>query len=261
MIYFQVKNYEFAHTKTSSGKTYHCASHCHNTYEIYLLLKGDVDYIVGNNHYSLRPFDLLVIPPSVFHCPHEQKGEYERLIFNFKKADVNPNIQKLLQHLGEHYYLRNNVFIRSLTSDFLPLISELDPELAIRTTKNLLELILIQLSNASALPAQKCINPTLSAIVQYIDENLDKKLQLKTLSQTFFVSESWVNYALKKYYSVNYSEYVKTKKMTYAQILLQRGESPKQAASMCGFDFYTTFLRQYKDFFGHLPSDDFVEKN
>lgn len=90
MIHFIVKNFEFAHTKNDSGESYYCATHCHNTYEIYLLLKGNVDYIVGNSRYSLRPFDLLVIPPSVFHCPRSQHGEYERVIFNFKKPTSIP---------------------------------------------------------------------------------------------------------------------------------------------------------------------------
>lgn len=261
MIHFLVKNFEFAHTKTESGESYYCATHCHNTYEIYLLLKGNVDYVVGNSRYSLRPFDLLVIPPSVFHCPHSQHGEYERIIFNFKKTDVNPSVQTLLKEIGNHYYLRNNVFIRSLALDFLPLVTETGPELTLRMIKDLLELILIQLSVSQPIEEQDSIHPTLSAVIEHIDKNLDKKLHLDDLSKSFFVSPSWINYAFKKYYGVCYSQYVKTKKMTYAQSLLQAGESPKNTAVMCGFEFYTTFLRQYREFFGHLPSDDLLNNN
>lgn len=261
MIHFIVKNFEFAHTKNDSGESYYCATHCHNTYEIYLLLKGNVDYIVGNSRYSLRPFDLLVIPPSVFHCPRSQHGEYERVIFNFKKTDVNSNVQALLENIGDHYYLRNNVFIRSLALDFLPLTTTAETELKLRMLKDLLELIIIQLSVTQPIAEQKIINPTLSAIIQYIDENLDKKLHLDSISKMFFVSPSWINYAFKKYYYISYTQYIKTKKMTYAQSLLQAGASPKTAAVMSGFDFYTTFLRQYKEFFGHLPSGDVLNNS
>ena len=256
MIYFTEKNFEFAHTKNVSGESYYCATHCHNTHEIYLLLNGNVDYIIGDIRYSLHPFDLLVIPPSVFHCPSSQRGEYERVIFNFKKTDVNPTVQSLLKNIGDHYFLGNNVFIRSLVLNFLPLTTTIEPELKLRMVKDLLELILIQLSTMRPAAEQEIINPTLSSIIQYIDENLDKKLHLESLSKTFFVSPSWVNYAFKKYYNISYSQYIKTKKMTYAQSLLHAGESPTITAGMCGFDFYTTFLRQYKEFFGHLPSID-----
>lgn len=258
MIHFVVKNFEFAHTKNEKGESYYCATHCHNTYEIYLLLKGNVEYIVGNSRYFLRPFDLLLIPPSVFHCPCSQHGEYERVIFNFNKTDLNINVQTLLENIGSHYQLRNNVFIRSITLDFLPLTTAVKADLKLRMVTDLLELILIQLSAAQPAAEQKIIHPTLSAIIDYIDDNLDKKLHLKDISKNFFVSPSWINYAFKKYYNINYSQYTKTKKMTYAQSLLQAGETPKSTAVTCGFEVYTTFLRQYKEFFGRLPSEDIL---
>lgn len=260
MISFNVKNLVFSHVRTQKNERYFCATHCHNAYEIYLILQGDVDYIVADHLYSLHPYDLLVIPPSVYHCAHSVKGEYERVVINFKKKDINANVQRLLGELDIRYYLKNNVFIRSLVFDFLPLVETAAPELKIQMVKDLLELIVIQLSASQTVPEAELVHPTLSAIVEYIDGNLDKKLSLDHISKSFFVSKSWINYAFRKYYKIGYSQYVKTKKMNYAQTLLQSGTSPKTVAVMCGFEIYTTFLRQYKEFFNHLPSSDCFEE-
>lgn len=238
-----------------------CLSHCHNAYELYLLLDGNVNYVVGDKIYSLKPLHLLIIPPTVFHHPQTiEQGSYERIVFNFKPCDVNKDLRGLLTELNTHYSLKNHAFFRSVASELLPSFTQLPQEVFARSAKNLIELILAQLSTLPPETDSLCsANPVLSKIIEYIDENLDKKLLQEHIASLFYVTPTWINYAFKKHFGVCYSQYVKTKKMTYAHSLLQAGNPPKTASVSCGFDFYTTFLRQYKSFFGKLPGEDFVE--
>lgn len=261
MIHFAIKNLEFAHTYIENGKDYQCSTHCHNSYELYFLLSGNVDYVVGTKQYSLKPFDLLVIPPSIYHCPRSIQGSYERVIFNFSIADIPKDVRPLLKNLGDRYYVRNNVFFRSIPLDFLSFIESLPSELLIRTTKNLIELSIINLSQQATSDIIVTHDSSLlSKIITYIDDNINKNLTLNNVAKIFYTTPAWINYSFKKRFNIPYSQYVKTKKMIYAQSLLQNGEPPVNVSLTCGFEFYTTFLRQYKSIFGRNPSDDFIEK-
>lgn len=118
MVELQIKNVEFLHTYNTDGEQFVCDSHCHNTYELYMLISGNVDYTVGEKTFKLKPFDMLVIPPQVFHCPHTKKGIYERIVFNFKAADISKDLRPLLKGLDEHYYVKNHIFFRSIALEF-----------------------------------------------------------------------------------------------------------------------------------------------
>ncbi len=43
------------------------ALHCHNFYEVYFFLDGDVDYLVEGTQYKPTPNSLLLLSPNVFH--------------------------------------------------------------------------------------------------------------------------------------------------------------------------------------------------
>lgn len=53
-------------------------------------------------------------------------------------------------------------------------------------------------------------------------------------------------------------QYVRNKKVLYAQNLIKSGIRPTKAYTMAGFEDYTTFYRSYKLFFGHSPGDNQV---
>lgn len=50
-------------------------------YEVYLFLEGDVTYHIQSEHYSLRPGDILLIPPGMMHWPviHTPDHPYRRV--------------------------------------------------------------------------------------------------------------------------------------------------------------------------------------
>lgn len=259
MIELKVKTIEFYHRCNEDGETFFFDSHCHNTYELYMLISGNLDYTVGDKNITLKPFDLLIIPPHIFHCPHTKQGSYERIVFNFLDTDISKDVRPLLKKLGSHYYVRNHVFFRSIALEFSQSIYSLSTNVASQVVKNLIELSVTELSRQEQITDQaRQYHPILSQIIEYIDNNIDKDLQQKSIAKQFYVTPSWINYSFKQHFNVCYSHYVKVKRMTYAQDLLQNGNQPKVVSIMCGFETYTTFLRQYKDFFKHPPISDYI---
>ena len=118
-------------------------------------------------------------------------------------------------------------------------------------------LLLLQTKYAPAdKESPQIIHPTLSKILQYIDENLNHALEVTTIAKEFYVSPSWVFHIFKKHLQISYKQYVNHRKMLYAHQLVLSGTPPTQAALLCGFQEYTTFYRQYKRQFGVSPQED-----
>lgn len=54
--------------------------HCHNSYEIYYMVKGNVEYFLEGTSYVPKPGSLLIIPPNCFHGLRVLDGsEYHRI--------------------------------------------------------------------------------------------------------------------------------------------------------------------------------------
>ena len=232
--------------------------HFHNHYEFYLFLSGDVDYVVGDSTYSLQSYDLLLIKPSVYHYPKIlSEMPYERVVINFPLDAVEEELRPILNENRVRYRFESNKLVKRLYSTLDELrknASESDTKTFCRQTINML---LLQLKYApDDNENAQIIHPTLSKILQYIDEHLDEALDAKSIANRFFVSTSWVFHIFKKHLQIGYKQYVNHRKMLHAQQLVQSGTPPTQVVLLCGFEEYTTFYRQYKRHFGISPQTD-----
>lgn len=60
--------------------------HRHDAYEIYLFIRGNVNFYVENRCYHLEPGDLLIMSPEEMHRAFIlDETEYERITINLKK--------------------------------------------------------------------------------------------------------------------------------------------------------------------------------
>ncbi|MFD1907598.1 AraC family ligand binding domain-containing protein [Paenibacillus rhizoplanae] len=60
--------------------------HRHEAYELYLFLRGNVNFYIENSCYHLQRGDLLVLNPEEMHRSFSQdESEYERITINLQK--------------------------------------------------------------------------------------------------------------------------------------------------------------------------------
>lgn len=234
------------------------ASHLHNHYELFIALSDGVEYVVGDSVYTLRAYDLLFIPPTVFHHPRSvQTPPYERFFLNFYVVDVSKRLRGFLNEANTHYAFAGNGLIKSTCKELLALHERASAEDMEVATKQFLNLLLLQMKYAS--PAENVaqeIHPTLSKILQYIDEHLTEDLSAEALANVFFVSSSWIYQVFHNDLGIRLSGYVNNKRVLLAQRLMQSGSPPTQVYLACGFQEYSTFYRQYTKRFGCSPKSD-----
>ena len=71
--------------------------HCHNSYEIYYMITGNVEYLLEGRPYRPRPGSLLVIAPGCFHGLRVLDGnEYHRIRLHFAGEILSDRERELL---------------------------------------------------------------------------------------------------------------------------------------------------------------------
>lgn len=249
----------FSHTRSEipSPKTF-TNDHFHNSYEIYFFLSGDVDYVVNDATYSLQPYDLLLIKSSVYHYPKIlSEKPYERIVINFTPDAIDEELHPILYDERVRYRFENDKLVKRLFASLDEIKRSANQKDMLTFCRFAVNLLLLQTKYAPAdKESPQIIHPTLSKILQYIDENLNHALEVTTIAKEFYVSPSWVFHIFKKHLQISYKQYVNHRKMLYAHQLVLSGTPPTQAALLCGFQEYTTFYRQYKRQFGVSPQED-----
>ena len=234
--------------------------HTHETYEIFTLLQGTADYYVEGVTYNLRPGDILVtkqneahfmlVAPCVDYCQAVVRFNADALLRNEQN--------QLLAFLDSKPLGQFNCFPKSIFKDtqWLYYVEQLfekrdQPEQAtIYLTVLLHELSLAYPEIAK--PDNVC-QDLLSQILTYINKNLSQPLSVDHICQQFFISRAQLNRMFRKMASCSVWDYVVIKRLLYAKVLLESGETPASACTKCGFNDYSPFFRAYKAQFGVSP--------
>ena len=77
---FKTSQVVYAHTRSDEADMEY-KMHCHNSYEIYYMVKGNVEYFLEGTSYIPKPGSLLIIPPSCFHGLRVLDGSANYLLF------------------------------------------------------------------------------------------------------------------------------------------------------------------------------------
>lgn len=93
----------------------------------------------------------------------------------------------------------------------------------------------------------------LFAVIAYINSHLSETMSVESLCQRFFISRSQLNRLFRKMTGASVWDYVVAKRLMYAKMLLEAGETPAVACQKCGFNDYSPFYRAYKARYGVSP--------
>ena len=94
-----------------------------------------------------------------------------------------------------------------------------------------------------------------SAILQYINENLSGDLRIDQIAETFYISKYHMMRLFKQETGHTLGNYISKKRLLLAKELILSGLSPDQACFQCGYRDYSTFFRAYRKLFGHSPQE------
>jgi AraC-like DNA-binding protein len=95
----------------------------------------------------------------------------------------------------------------------------------------------------------------INRIIQFINDNIDQKISVDTISKEMNFCKSYVQHLFKDGMGVPISKYILIQKMQTANFLLEEGKTLKEVAKELGYKYYPTFFSAYKKFFGYSPKE------
>lgn len=266
--------------KESADRTGKYDLHCHNFYELYLFLDGDVDYLVEGTQYRPTPGSLLLLSPHLFHGVKVNTDRvYRRFSLHFHPDILSMDRRALLLSVfcgpadrHRNLYFENverfgipscfealeDCARRSMGGGpFSPETEKEDSDVLLSIcVEALLARILTMSSQTGPLPAKAAGKDTVSNVILYLNRHLREPVTLDQLSERFFISKHHLNKVFRQATGTTVMDYLLHKRVIAAQQLLIGGVSAQEAAARAGFGDYSSFYRNYTRIVGHSPLKD-----
>ncbi len=223
--------------------------HCHPVYEIYYFISGSVEYLVNGVLFTPKPNSMLLMAPGTFHeCRVKTADKYERFTLHFD-ASLIP--EKIRMHLMRPFH-SSAIFLEDAHAILYELNAlqacyaypdELSgPAVNARLVAMLSQILNIY--NAIKPRDESSVEMSLpQKIIAHINTNFSQKITLDMLSQQFFMSKNQINRIFTKATGRSVMEYVRQKRIVYAEHLRAVGMPAAEAAYKAGFDNYSTYYR------------------
>lgn len=232
--------------------------HNHPHFELYLLLEGEVNFVVEGKAYELCAGMALLIPPFAYHFAknvHEDRP-YRRVAIHFDRACALDALGEWLPSQTYVYPLDGVRFERDLAL-VGEAVGQYAPEDTALLVKMLLNRFLLHFKYGGTLQqeASGSANSTVNQILEFINERIYEPLCTKSIAKALFLSPTYVSQIFSSHMKIGLMEYIKRKKVLLASELIASGTKPTAAAAQLGFAEYSTFFRLYKKHLGHPPSE------
>jgi AraC-like DNA-binding protein len=247
-------------------KTDRYALHCHNFYEVFYFIAGDVSYLVDGKRYAPKPNSILLIAPHVFHgVKIESDSAYERISLHFMPGFLPLENQSILlspfqtthgtanvyftddRQKDLHHFFKQLMDCRNMDEDYREL------SLRIRL-EALLSQILFMSQSLKGQSEGASSTTAVSSVIKYLNDHIGEPVTLDDISSKFYISKHHLNKIFRKATGTTVLNYVIHKRVVMAQNLMLQGQSANSAAAIAGFGDYSSFYRAYIKIFRHAPS-------
>jgi len=262
------KNKELFYSHNIYHTLPHTGSHMHNSFEIYLLVRGDIEYFINDKIYSVTDDDLIITNSNEFHSViFKSQQVYERYCIRFTPcflSDNNaPSLSRcfILRSKGEQNIIHLS---KKQKEDLLCILNAIDA-LALDNScferDILFNTYFIQLIVAvnkfftvnHDLKTNKPLPETINSVISYInecinyEERIDEIKSIDRIARHFYINPDYLRIQFKKYAGISLYKYILHLKILKAKKYLENGKSVTSVCYMCGFDNYCSFIRTFKN--------------
>lgn len=238
--------------------------HSHNYHELYFLISGSRQYLVGLTNYDVSTGDVVIIPQNVLHRTSGGVAGYERyalyfsdsIAYEFKHEVGEERFFDLLQmgcvNLPEEkkekiHHLLNEMEKEKIRGDtFSNIIMK----------KQLYEIFVIILRyGCKAAHRENKKTDAIEQVLRFINENFSQEITLSFAAKMAYMEETYFSKRFKQLTGFGFSEYLTHTRIKMAEELLKNSDLSISAISdQCGFSSGNYFGDAFKRMRGLSPS-------
>ena len=251
---FSMRYYLHESDRIENARSY--PPHVHDILEFYILLDGDVSFMVEHRLYKLSPGDIVISKPNEMHnCVINTDSSHKHLCFWF-----DPDCDFLFSEFLAHDFGENNVCTptpedRVCIFDICHLLYETSQKGTDKIGEFHLAMQLLYYirRNLSQSSGSENLPDLLQKILADIHTDLTNINSLSYFFDKYFISPSTLSRLFRKYLRTSPKVYLETKRLAYSRILLKRGLSVADACVEAGFPDYSNYIRLFRSRFGMTP--------
>lgn len=230
--------------------------HIHDTIEFYVLIDGNVSFMVENVIYKMSKGDIVMSKPNEIHnCIINADSIHKHLCLWF-----NPSCNFLFSDFLNHDFAKGNLISPSesdkekLATLYLQLSKSTEEKDEKARFVTLLDILQIFEKNMASDYTLTNVPHVLSEILNEINKNFTSITSLNYFTDKYFISQSTLNRLFKHHLHTSPKMYLETKKLAYSRMLLKEGMPVADACALAGFSDYSNFIRLFRLRFGITPN-------
>ncbi len=241
------------------GMLYTHILHTHPFVELFYVLSGEGFFMKDEDKIAIKKGDLMIINPGTKHCEYSsEENPLEFFVFAFTDISFE------LNESSAEYILISESAERQISLDVGKLFRKIYEELCdekeyyLNMIRNYFEQLIIAISRNEGITlhiAHNNVSQNVAICMQYIDDNINKKLTLDDLAKVACVNKYTLIRQFKKEIGQTPLNYIADKKIKKAiELLYFKEESVEKIAEKLGFINITHFYQMFKRVTGRTPS-------
>lgn len=246
--------------------------HFHDMYEIYMLLSGEISYMIEGDIYKISAGDVIITNCKELHKPiYNQENQILRQYIQFKPAYLF-NINEYQIDLSSCFENRKlgefNIIGKSQISGLGidKIFDEINNEVLNSGAyskiiiKNYMMIMLCKINTIFAnskvsISRREMKNEKVREIIEFINQNLKNQITLDILEKKMYLNKYYLCHIFKVETGYSLMEYITQKRIMLAKSLLLDGSTPAISAKTSGFNDYSNFYKSFKNYVGVSPKD------
>ena len=233
--------------------------HTHNTCELLFVPKGNLTYMVEGKNYQLSKNSLIISRAGEAHAiiPNEPT-EYDRYDIMIDETKCGTMFYQMIPKELDVINLNGNELVCGLFKKMEYYCQSAEGEVLDILLHHLTEELLYNvalISREQGVSNTSTANPVIAQAIAYINANIMEPLTIEMICKALFITKSHLHRMFMTHLNITPKKYIMVKKLRMVQAELQAGGHPTEVSNRYGFANYATFYRNYKQFFGVVPSE------
>ena len=248
--------------------------HMHPHFELYFLLRGEVEFIVEENRRKCTGGDIVLARGGEYHNTLAVEPlPYDHCFFYFSEKSFPPAAEGtnplcacfLERESGSRNYLHPEPEVWERMVGLIERLTDLIVENREPWTKYAAAVELISLVNsewhrvyATEQPTQgegpnDCLNPIVNRALRYINQNFRTIGGIGEIAAACCVSHSYLSRVFRDNMGETPLSYLHSKRLAYAKLMLLNGYDVTATCYYSGFSDYSHFIQVFKAKYGITP--------